>query len=273
MMRISIRCTKDSQQTSGAVGEGCAAGEKREAMILELLGAVGGILLVDLALSGDNALVIGATVAALPPQKRGFAVAVGGIGAIVLRVLFAFAATFLLNLPWLQAIGGVILLVIAIRLLADRQSAPSVASQKREGEVDSGQQKHGSKKNTLLSVLLTVLVADVTMSLDNVLAVGALANGNFLALAIGIVLSLTILMAGSMLVASLMHRLPFLLDLAALVLAWTGANMLLSDLQLGDILNNYSWTAVGVPALCIAVVLVADILLRFMQRRQSIHML
>jgi YjbE family integral membrane protein len=242
-------------------------------MMLELLGTVGGILLVDLALSGDNALVIGATVAALPPQKRGFAVAVGGIGAIVLRILFAFAATFLLNLPWLQAIGGVILLVIAIRLLVDRYSTSSATSQKQTGEANAAQQKQRAGKNTLLSVLLTVLVADITMSLDNVLAVGALANGDFLALAIGIVLSLTILMAGSMLVAGLMHKLPFLLDLAALVLAWTGANMLLSDLQLGDILNNYSWTAIGVPALCIAIVATADILLRVMQKKQPVHML
>jgi YjbE family integral membrane protein len=238
--------------------------------MLELLGAVGGILLVDLALSGDNALVIGATVATLPPQKRSVAVAVGGIGAIILRILFAFVATFLLNLPWLQAIGGVILLVIAIRLLMDRQKAPTAQNQ-RSG-MDNAQQGQRTKKDTLLSVLVTVLLADVTMSLDNVLAVGALANGNFLALAIGIVLSLTILMAGSMLVASLMHRLPFLLDLAALVLAWTGANMLLSDLQLGDILNNYSWTAIGIPILCIAFVLVADVLLRFMQKKQTIRM-
>jgi YjbE family integral membrane protein len=240
-------------------------------MLLELLSAVGGILLVDLALSGDNALVIGATVAALPQKKRGIAIAVGGIGAVVLRILFAFAATFLLNLPWLQAIGGVILLVIAVRLLADRQASPANSPQKQENKVIP--QQRASKKTTLLSVLLTVLVADVTMSLDNVLAVGALANGNFLALAIGIVLSLAILMAGSMLVASLMHKLPFLLDLAALVLAWTGANMLLSDLRLGDFLDNYSWTAIGIPALCVAVVLGADILFRLIQKDQPLHLL
>ena len=111
------------------------------------------------------------------------------------------------------------------------------------------------------------------MSLDNVLAVGALANGNLVALALGIVLSLAILMGGSMLVANLMNRLPFLLDVAALGLAWPGANMLLSDLRLGDFLNNYSWTAIGIPALCIALVLVADILLRFAQKRQPVHML
>src|SRR5204862_2662456 len=90
--------------------------------MIELLSAIAGILLVDLVLSGDNALVIGAAAAGLPRQQRWIAIFFGGAGASILRIVFAFIASFLLVLPWLQAIGGLILLIIAIRLLADRDA-------------------------------------------------------------------------------------------------------------------------------------------------------
>src|SRR5919205_1284842 len=90
--------------------------------MLEIVGAIGAIILVDLVLSGDNALVIGAAAAALPRRQRWLAIATGGGGAVVLRIVFAFIATLLLQLPLLQAIGGLILLFIAIRLLADREN-------------------------------------------------------------------------------------------------------------------------------------------------------
>src|SRR5690242_3730477 len=91
--------------------------------MLELLGALGGIILVDLALSGDNALVIGAAASDLPRRQRWYAIVIGGGGAIVLRIIFAVAVTFLLQLPFLQAIGGVVLLYIAVRLLLERKGA------------------------------------------------------------------------------------------------------------------------------------------------------
>jgi len=119
-----------------------------------------------------------------------------------------------------------------------------------------------STSRSFLPALLTILVADVTMSLDNVLAVGALSHGNLLALSIGILVSIIILLVGSALVAELMKWLPWLLDVAALVLAWTGANMMLYDFRLGDILDNYAWTAIAVPTVSLGIVLVADVLLR-----------
>src|SRR5205807_4669329 len=122
--------------------------------MIELLSAIAAILLVDLVLSGDNALVIGAAAAGLPRRQRWIAIFFGGAGAAVLRIVFAFIASCLLALPWLQAIGGLILLI--------------------------------------------------TMSLDNVLAVGALSHGNMLALSIGILVSIAVLLVGSALVAELM---------------------------------------------------------------------
>ena len=105
------------------------------------------------------------------------------------------------------------------------------------------------------------------MSLDNVLAVGALSHGNLLVLSIGILVSITILLVGSALVAELMKWLPWLLDVAAIVLAWTGANMMLNDLRLGDILDNYAWTVIAVPAISLGIVLVADVLLRLRDQK------
>lgn len=236
--------------------------------MIEVFSTIAGIMLVDLVLSGDNALVIGAAAAGLQRRQRWIAILCGGTGAIILRVTFAFLATFLLQLPWLQAIGGIVLLFIAIRLLVDRHQKQSPASKEKDRSHVSE-----TRKNLLLasrglfSALLTILVADVTMSLDNVLAVGALAHGNLLVLSIGILLSISILLVGSALVAELIKWLPWLLDVAALVLAWTGANMLLSDLRLGDILNDYEWTAIAVPAVSLGIVLVADVFLRLQESK------
>ena len=231
--------------------------------MMELLSAIAGILLVDLVLSGDNALVIGAAAAGLPRRQRWIAIFFGGAGAAVLRIVFAFIASFLFVLPWLQAIGGLILLIIAIRLLADRDAKrPAAFEEQTTPRAPGTPDATPGTSRSLLPALLTILVADVTMSLDNVLAVGALSHGNLLALSIGILVSIAILLVGSALVAELMKWLPWLLDVAALVLAWTGANMMLYDFRLGDILDNYAWTAIAVPTVSLGIVLFADVLLR-----------
>src|SRR5712691_3653099 len=96
--------------------------------MFEFLGALGSIILIDLVLSGDNALVIGAAAAGLQKKQRWYAIALGGGGAIVLRIAFTFGAALLLRLPLLQAIGGILLLLIAIRLLMDRSNTKHTRS-------------------------------------------------------------------------------------------------------------------------------------------------
>ena len=228
--------------------------------MLELLVAVGGIILVDLVLSGDNALVIGAAAARLARRQRWQAIVIGGGGAILLRILFAFFATLLLQLPLLQAIGGGILLLIAIRLLMDREKELSERTEAQAASASGG--TNSSASRGFLSAMLTILVADVTMSLDNVLAVGALAHGDLLVLAIGVFLSIVLLLFGSAIVAELIGRLTWLLDVAALVLAWTGANMVLDDRLLGPFLNHYPWTGIAIPVVAFVIVLAADVFLR-----------
>lgn len=226
--------------------------------MLEWLTALGGIILVDLVLSGDNALVIGSVAAGLPRKQRGMAIVAGGTGAIILRIGFALLATLLLQIPFVQAIGGAILLYIAVRLLMERNEKPSVPTNPK---------KANQVKKSFLAALVTILVADVTMSLDNVLAVGALAHGNIPILIVGLLLSVTLLLIGSALVSEIINRLPWLLNVASLVLAWTAANMLLSDLRLGPVLDHLPWSDFFVPAVTIGIVVVAAIFFYLQERR------
>jgi YjbE family integral membrane protein len=217
------------------------------------LSAIAGIVLVDLVLSGDNALIIGVVAAELPRKQRWMAIVVGGSGAIILRIGFAILATLLLQVPLLQAIGGVVLLFIALRLLLSRN----------QGEAP---QDGRMVQKSFMMAVLTILAADAMMSLDNVLAVGALADGNILILASGLLLSIALVLAGSSLVSTLMRRLPWLLDIASLILAWTAANMILSDLRLGPMLDTLAWTDIAIPALTIGTVLVVDVMQRVRAR-------
>ncbi|HWS83809.1 MAG TPA: YjbE family putative metal transport protein, partial [Ktedonobacteraceae bacterium] len=200
--------------------------------MVDWLGPIIGIVLIDLVLSGDNAIVIGAAAAALPPRQRLTAVVVGGGGAIILRIFFTLAASVLLQLPYLGVVGGIILLVIAIRLLTDCSSILYHSKQKtalagEQADPDTDVVAPKSDSMGLLMAIFTILVADVMMSLDNVLAVAGLAGGNLILLVAGLALSITILLTGSALVAILITRLPWLLDIACLIVGWTAANIFL----------------------------------------------
>ena len=220
--------------------------------MLSWLGPLGGIILVDLVLSGDNALIIGAATAKLPRRQRLIAIIIGGGGAIVLRIALTLIATLLLELPLLKAIGGVLLLIVAVRLLMGRASETD--AEVREQEVTS--------KRGFLSILMTVIIADITMSLDNVLAVGALAAGDLPILIVGLVFSIIFLLLGSVLVSELIARLPWLLDVASLILGWTAAHMILDDIKLGPVLDKFPWTDFALPALALAFILATDFYLR-----------
>jgi YjbE family integral membrane protein len=230
---------------------------------------LGGIVLVDLALSGDNALVIGAAAAGIPRRQQRLAILLGGGGAIVLRIALGIVAVLLLQLPLLQAIGGAVLLVVAWRLLAGHLSGAPIESSAQ------GAQTHGEpppprrRSGSLGSALVTILVADATMSLDNVLAVGALSHGNLPLLAGGLLLSMAILLLGSALVARLLERLPWLVDVAALVLAWTAAQLVLHDPRVAPAFGDIPWPQVVVPAAAFALVMAVDLFLRVREFRRK----
>ena len=255
-------------------------------MIISWLGSVLSILLIDLVLSGDNAIVIGATASRLPPQQRMIALIIGGGGAIVSRIVLALAATLLLQLRFIGIIGGIILLFIAIRLLLERsierrparrewsprvKPLPNKKQQQAETlqiRMDQPRQKQRTCKGLLVSII-TILLADVTMSLDNVLAIGGIARGNIPPLIIGLLFSIIFLLVGSTLVAAFISRLPWLLDVACLIVAWTAAQIFLSDASLNNLSNLFPWITSLTPVMALAAVLITDLFLYIRDRQPS----
>ena len=181
---------------------------------LRWLLSLGAIILVDIALSGDNALVIGAAASRLPHRQRTIALLLGGLGAAILRIALTSIATELLLIPLLQTVGALVILVIAIRMLT-----PEI--------VDGDAALRASDR--LLPATLSILAADVTMSVDNVLAIGALAHGDVLLLIIGLLISIALLLVASALVAQIISRFTWLMDLTALILGYLAAQLVLQD--------------------------------------------
>lgn len=186
---------------------------------MEWASAIVTIVLIDLVLSGDNAVVIGMAAHRLPPRQRRVAIIFGGAAAIVLRMALTSVATVLLVLPGLRQIGGILLLGIAFKLL------------KEEEESTEGVKQAVSFRGAVL----TILVADFVMSLDNILGVAAAARGNVPLLVGGLALSMAILMVGGSVVAALMNRLAWLTYVGAAGIAWTGAEMALRDTHGGPV--------------------------------------
>jgi YjbE family integral membrane protein len=175
-----------------------------------------GIVLINLTLSGDNALLIALAVRTLPPRLRLMGRIWGTVGAIVLRLIFVFIASWLLTLPYLQAVGGLILIWIAIKLV---RPAPD------------GEGGHGAREATSLrEAVWIIIVADVVMSLDNVLAVAGTAKGEMLLITIGIALSLPLVVFGSAILSICMDRWPWIIWLGGGVLGYVAAEMIVSDL-------------------------------------------
>ena len=178
------------------------------------LSAVIAIVLIDLALSGDNALLIGMAARRLPDAQRRRAIVFGGGLAVVLRIAAAAVVTFLLAIPYLQLAGGIVLAVIAYRLV--RPAAAHAQASVRPA-------------STLREAVLTILAADVAMSVENVLGVGGAAHGDLPLLAFGLVVSIPIVLFGSGIIARVLDRAPRLIWLGALALVWTAGDMILGD--------------------------------------------
>lgn len=219
---------------------------------------VAGIILVDIALSGDNALVIGAAASRLAGRQRTFALIWGGLAAGVIRIALTGVATELLLIPLVQSVGAVVILFIAIRMLLPERDDEEGSSRRRASD-------------RLWTAILSILVADVTMSLDNVLAVGALAHGNLPLLVVGLAISVALLLLASALVAQLITRFWWLMDLAALTLAFLAARLVIDDQIVSAFANLTGWRAVALTvALVVAMGLVA-LILRLRQRRARIR--
>jgi YjbE family integral membrane protein len=173
------------------------------------------IVIIDLTLAGDNALVIALAVRTLPRRQQFWGRIWGTFGAVALRLIFITIITFLLQIPLLQFAGGLLLLWIAIKLIRQETGG--------EGE---GHVKHGT---TLMQAVWIIIVADVVMSLDNVLAVAAAAHGDLILVVFGIALSLPLVVWGSGILARLMGRYPWIVWLGGGILGYVAGEMILKD--------------------------------------------
>src|SRR5262249_27966451 len=181
-----------------------------------------GIGVLNLLLSGDNALVIALAVRALPPRQRVLGQIWGALGAVALRVVFVAIVTLLLRVPLLQLVGGVLLLWIAVRLV-------------RPDDADTLGTRHGG---SVWGAGWVLLVADITMSLDNVLAIAAAAKGELTLVVIGIALSLPIVVWGAGLLARLMNHWTWIVWLGGGFLAYVAAEMVFEDKAVADWLGG-----------------------------------
>ena len=154
------------------------------------------IIVINILLSGDNAVVIALACRNLPPRQRRWGIIWGAVGAIVLRIVLTFFAVSLLKLPWLKIVGGVLLLWIGIKLIAEEDG---------EGGTDI------KASDRLLSAVRTVIIADLVMSIDNVLGVAAAAKGSVLLLVFGLVVSIPLVIGGAQLIMKLIERFPILI--------------------------------------------------------------
>jgi YjbE family integral membrane protein len=184
--------------------------------------ALGQIIIIDILLGGDNAVVIALACRKLPPAQRTKGIIWGTAGAIVLRViLIAFAMT-LLNVPFLKLVGAILLVWIGVKLLAPDEDA--------HGDVQ------GSDK--LFAAIKTIIVADLVMSVDNVIAIaGAAQNAgehSFLLVVLGLLISIPIIVWGSQLVIKLMERYPMIITAGGMLLGWIAGGMLVSDPALAN---------------------------------------
>ena len=183
------------------------------------------IIWINIILSGDNAVVIALAARSLPPHQQKNAILFGSGAAVVLRIILTVVAVQLLALSYLQIIGGLLLLWIGVQLLSEND-------EEEEGEV---------KQASLMSAIRTILIADIVMSLDNVIAVAAAAKGSNTLLILGLAISIPLVIFGSTLMIKLMERFPIIVTLGAGLIGWVGGETIVSDVALKDLATTYPW--------------------------------
>jgi len=212
-----------------------------ELFSVEWLSALVAIVLIDLVLAGDNAIVIAMAARDLPQELRKRAIVWGTVGAIALRTLMTAGAVRLLQIPGLMLVGGIGLTWIAFRLLSPRRQ--------RAG--------HARSAATFWGAIRTIVVADALMGVDNVLGVAGAAKGSIDLVVIGLTLSVPIVVLGSTLVLGLIERLPAIKYVAAAVIAYAAAHMIVSESLLDDVFDPSLLNRLTLHVLVIAGVIVA----------------
>jgi YjbE family integral membrane protein len=179
------------------------------------------IIGVNIVLSGDNAVVIALAARSLPPRQQKLAILYGAGAAVILRIILTIFAVALLSLPWLKIIGGLLLFWIGIKLLVPE-----------DDDADINASDH------LLTAIKTILIADLVMSLDNVIAVAAAAGGSMTLLILGLAISIPLVVFGATLLVTLMERYPVIITVGAALIGMVAGEMLVTDPALKDWLGG-----------------------------------
>jgi YjbE family integral membrane protein len=184
------------------------------------------IVWINIILSGDNAVVIALAARTVPLRQQRKAVFLGAGAAVVLRIALTVVAAKLLELSFLQVAGGLLLLWIGIQLLSEEE-------EEGEGEV--------KQAGTLMAAVRTILIADLVMSMDNVIAVAAAAKGDMVLLILGLAISIPLVIFGSTLMIKLMERFPIIVVLGAALIGWVGGETIVGDFALKGVLASAPW--------------------------------
>jgi YjbE family integral membrane protein len=208
------------------------------------------IIIIDLVLAGDNAIVIALAARSVPSHLRKRAILWGTVGAVAVRIVMTLAVVWLLQVPWLQFAGGLLLVWIAWRLLVPDAEQDHQAI----GEVGS-----------FWAAMKTIIIADAIMGLDNMLAVAGAAHGSFLLVTLGLLISIPIMIWGSTLILKLVERYRFIVYVGAGVLAWTAVKMMTGD----DKLKAFFAENQGLTLACHAAVIGGVLGLAYMRERRA----
>jgi YjbE family integral membrane protein len=188
---------------------------------MDFLTALLTIIIIDLVLAGDNAILIGLAARNLAKEQQKKVIIWGSLGAIIIRTAATLAVVWLLNIPGLHLVGGLLLVIIAYKLLIDENG---------HSDVKAG--------DNFWAAIRTVMIADALMGLDNVLAVAGAAHGNFLLVIIGLLISVPVVMWGSTLILKWIDRFPVIVKIGSAILAWTASKMIVGEYFLKNVFEN-----------------------------------
>ena len=197
------------------------------------------IIWINILLSGDNAVVIALACRSLPPRERKIGVMLGAGAAVVLRIIFTLAVVWLMEIPYLKLVGGALLFWISVKLLTDEADEASV-----------------QESDTIWNAVRTVAIADMVMSLDNVIGIAAAAKGSVPLIVFGLCLSVPLIVFGATLIITLLQRYPILVWAGAGLLGWVAGSIMVSDPGWHDVFGAWPHLVDEVVGGSVGVVLV-----------------
>ncbi|MFC0270990.1 TerC family protein [Metabacillus herbersteinensis] len=203
---------------------------------IEFFSALLSIIIIDLVLAGDNAIVIGLAARNLPKENQKKVIIWGTVGAILIRAIATLLVVYLLEIPGLLLVGGIILIWIAFKLLTEE----------KEHDVKAG--------GSTWAAVRTIIIADAVMGLDNVLAVAGAAHGSFLLVILGLLISIPIVVWGSTIILKFIERYPIIIVIGSAILAWTATKMIVKEPFMADFFAE-DWIKYGFELAVVALVL------------------